>query len=40
MYELVPDSLRGAAEESVLAHLVKLQDEGRVLADEGVFRLS
>jgi glyoxylase-like metal-dependent hydrolase (beta-lactamase superfamily II) len=38
VYAAVPDPLRGAAEESVLAHLVKLEDEGRAVCDEGRFR--
>jgi hydroxyacylglutathione hydrolase len=29
IYENLPDELRGMAEESVLAHLVKLEDDGR-----------
>jgi hydroxyacylglutathione hydrolase len=37
IYENLPDELKGVAEESVLAHLVKLEDDGRarrVVADD------
>ena len=39
IYELVPDTLRDAAEESVLAHLQKLASEGRVRSDGNRFAL-
>jgi glyoxylase-like metal-dependent hydrolase (beta-lactamase superfamily II) len=39
IYALAPEELRGAAEESVLAHLQKLVEEGRATVDEGIFEL-
>jgi len=40
IYELVPDALRDAAEESVLAHLQKLVADGRVRSDGHRFTLA
>jgi len=40
IYELVPDALRDAAEESVLAHLQKLVTDGRVRIDGHRFTLA
>ena len=40
IYELVPDALRDAAEESVLAHLQKLVADGRVRSDGLRFTLA
>jgi glyoxylase-like metal-dependent hydrolase (beta-lactamase superfamily II) len=39
IYDRLPDALRPAAEESVRAHLVKLQEEGRVVPDGDCFAL-
>ena len=33
IYDRLPETLQRMAEESVLAHLVKLEEEGRAVAD-------
>ncbi len=40
IYDSLSDELRSAAAESVLAHLIKLQDEGRVLEQDRGWMLS
>jgi glyoxylase-like metal-dependent hydrolase (beta-lactamase superfamily II) len=40
IYAQAPETLRGAAEESVRAHLEKLVEEGRASENAGVFRPS
>ena len=39
IYEALTDDLRAAASESVLAHLMKLRDEGRALEQDGGWAL-
>jgi len=40
IYERLPDTLQRLAEESVLAHLVKLEEEGRAASDGNRYRLT
>jgi hypothetical protein len=40
IYERLPEHLQRLAQESVLAHLVKLEEEGRAVSEGGQYRLT